>query len=188
MFLSLILSSCRTKNTAFSYSDSKVQKDKGIAIKMVSDDEYVIAKLMNISSKDKYLLTSYLNNRFTYNDNLYTTKGDTIIASFKPILNHLGTVKSDVLIVDDNSVLTEKQAIYEFLKIPPNEEVSIKFDKSEVNEVSNYEKGKIFIFEFAIYENVDLLKLRGVEYDKRYKKAFIEQAKDYKLAEIIYDR
>jgi len=112
---------------------------------------------------------------------------DTIIASFKPILKYLGTVKTDVLIIDDNSILSEKQAIYEFLEIPPKKEISIKFDKKQLNEVPYYEKGKTLNLKFAIYENIDLLKVQGVEYDKKYQKPFIDQAKNYKVVEINYN-
>lgn len=188
LFSFILFSSCGIKKTTLSSSNITVQEDKDITIKVLSDNKYIIVKLINKSSKNKYLLTSYLNNRFTYNGNLYTTKNDTILVSFKPILKYLGTVKTDVLIVDDNSVLTEKQVIYKFLELLPNKEISIKFDKKQLSEVPYYEEGKIINFQFAIYENIDLLKTQGVEYDKKYQKAFIEQAKKHKIVEILYNQ
>lgn len=188
LFMFILFSSCAVKKTNLSSNDITVKQDKSITINTVSENNYIIIKLVNESSKSKYLLTSYLNNRFTYNDNLYATKEDTLIASFKPILKYLGTVKTDVLIVDDNSILTEKQAIYKFLELLPNKEVSIKFDKKQLSEVPYYKEGKAINFQFAIYENIDLLKVQGVDYDKKYQKAFIEQAKNYKIVETLHNQ
>lgn len=185
LILFILLSSCGLKKNETSSNDLIVQEDKDISVKTSYDNEHIILKLFNKTSKKKYILTSYLDNRFTYNDNLYTIKNDTIIANFKPIYKYLGTVKTDVLIVDDNSVLSKKQAIYEFLEIPPTTEISIKFYIKHLSKTPYYENSNILNFTFAIYENIDLLKVVGVEYDKRYQKAFADQAKNYKIVEAI---
>ncbi len=149
-------------------------------------EEAFIFKIKNNSLNVKYLLSSYIDNRFSYNPNLFTKKEEGFIIYYLPILTGLGTVKSDVLIVDDASVLKQKQAIYTFMDIAPNKEVEFSLQKEKLNKLDYKGLDNIVIL-LAIYDDVSLLKVKGTDYEKSLQESFVKQAKNYKILIIKSD-
>lgn len=180
ILLFIIIISCNHRTISENYSFHDIEQGIESGIYITSDSIKISFK--NISSSKKYLLTSYLNNRFTYNEHLCKKINDTIYISYTPIIEHLGTIKSDVLIVDDIALFKPMQAIYEFQSINPNEEYKLNLQKSKF--CNNNCDGFVFYFRFAFYEKIDLFKVKGIEYDKKLRPLLIKDAKKYTIVNL----
>ena len=127
--------------------------------------------------------------------------------SFLPLLPYLSTVSTDKLILGSNRVISKGQVLYDFIKLTPQtyHELSISYDvlfknigdknslicDYDPNENSKFGKikfkysnadklkGKYKLhFEFAIYDQVDLLCEKSAYYLKEFE--FDERAKAFK--------
>ncbi len=174
-----LICSCGTKKE--SVQNKKYVLNTEIKSSCLENDSLIIFQLKNISENSKYVLSSYLNNRFTYNKNFYRYSDDKLLASFLPIVEHIGTIKTDVLIIDDSSIYKDKQVVYSFFEIKPNEMIEIELDKNILQEKFMLKKEDKLQVKLAFYDNVNLLETRGIEYDVEGRELFLVQAQDYKV-------
>jgi len=131
-------------------------------------------------------------------------KSKTYYISFVPIVSYLATRLSDNIIIGENSIVHKGQVLYDFIKLEPNTyyDLMINYNtlfrrsKSTQNAVKSYDNKSLnkysgvnfkflttsklngkyhLVFEFALYDNVDVLckeldyYLNEFEFDKNAK-------------------
>ncbi len=143
--------------------------------------DFIEVRICNVLKDTLYLFDSYLNKEFALSKYLHRVdkKNEQLKISFLPIINFLGVRRPDVIILGENRLIKQSQILYHFTMIPPNQTLYLKIDASilEVNdfvkdmdlqETNRYESIKFrniknkpenltTIFEFALYEKVNLL-------------------------------
>ena len=168
----------------------------------------------NLSSKPLFLLKTYFKNRYLDSKYLfrYDDENNVFKYSFLPLIRYLNTDKSDKLIITDEAVLLNFQSVYEFLTIPAQHKIMISFshvdicgrlekttdfkvikdfnpqeiDREDIKEIKRSEiNTSNILFEFAIYESVNLLTIRGEEL--RNSRRFRQQSKAFKVLTLNFE-
>lgn len=202
LFSLLIVYCCFSCSSGKMISSSNVSKIK-LVTTILKDSLQVLFR--NTGEKDVYLFSSYFKDRFILNEKLLRlNKDNEVLMSYAPLLNYMGTVVSDRIILGHESILKLNQSKYSFIKIKPNHSIDIDLPieivcnnlKKSVKIISDFDPKNIIqdsinyrdisnitvnsiLFQFAIFDNVDLLITEGSEY--RNKKDFISLAKSYSI-------
>jgi len=143
--------------------------------------DFIEIRICNVLKDTLYLFDSYLNKEFTLSKYLHRIdkKDKQLKISFLPIIPFLGVRRPDVIVLGENRLIKQSQILYHFTMIPPNKTLYLKIDASiltvndfvkdvDLQEINRYEDVKFknaknnledltTIFEFALYEKVNLL-------------------------------
>jgi hypothetical protein len=205
-FILLALVSCNPRNRKWVNQDKNHCSSSGINLTSRISGDTLQIKFSNAGQSTKFLFVSYLNNRFQYNKYLLrkSKEHSEVTISYVPITKYVHTVKSDVVRIVDEAILTPQQVTYDFLEISPDSSITIQFKISSIKRL--LQSDSIYVIDpkdfsiikpnmipfresqqqsvslvFAIFCEKKWLTIKGAEYDRRSKGLFLRNAIDYDI-------
>lgn len=172
-------------------------------------DQGVVIRVINSSDRYQFLFSSYFDSR--YHESKYLHRIDKGLGEYKlsflPLLPYLSTKPTDKQIIGSERVVNKGQVLYDFVELVPNSyyDVEIKYNSFDLkgdlvcdfrpNEASKFEPIKFkyvklselesklsLVFEFAVYQDVDLLCKESAYYLQEHE--FDSQAKAFKIVSV----
>jgi hypothetical protein len=177
------------------------------------DTAGITVSIINTTKDTIYIFSSYLQQQFLGSKYLHRIELNKrrYKLSLLPVVPHVFTKYSDVVIASDEAIMGDHQILYDFIKLLPGSGKEIEFkyrdlfkNKNEKNNISKdynvrllsknskvprkfYTTSKLpgkydFCFEFAVYKSVDFLCKQTAYYMQAYE--FDRQSKSFNVLTI----
>ena len=177
-----------------------------ITAKIDVRDEILLISFTNNCDSSKYLFNYYFKHRSPNNKYFHRKQDDKSIYSFVPLINNIGTILTDEVILKDEYIFRKYQAKWTFNEIKNKSTLELELynsdlcffsskpsmykifsflttENSKLELIPNVNK-KSLTLQFAVFKRVQSLTILGSEYnDQRF---YNQEKQDFELVEATF--